>query len=186
MSPAVAAAAFQDGEGTYSRSTTRAGGKRVRRQGGTATRTEVLLPLDQWPCAGRANGRVNEVQKTACCLSTDVEEPRHRRTCQSDTGTGTEEVRCRQPATGVPRAGIFLCRGRLVFHHAARRRTGSPQARSSKAGGDSCGRASVWGRTKYECSRAKRPRSAAWLAVSVNTSQAEPGTNFQKRFGPFS
>src|SRR5438876_1758585 len=100
MSPAVAAADYQDGEGTYSRSTTRAGGKRVRRQGGTATRTEVLLALDQWPCAGCANGRVNEVQKTACCLSTDVDELRHGRTCPATQEPATRKAGA--PAAGNP------------------------------------------------------------------------------------
>src|SRR5207253_7609688 len=117
LSPAVAAAAFQDGEGTYSRSTTRAGGKRVRRQGGTATRTEVLLALDQWPCAGRANSRVNEVQKTACCLSTDVEELRHGRACLRHRNR--EEGGCagsRQPCSScwhlsMSRAARFPSRG---------------------------------------------------------------------------
>ena len=37
---------------------------------------------------------------------------------------------------------------------------------------------------KYECSRAKRPRRAAWLQVSVRAIQAEPGGKVQMRFGP--
>ena len=68
--------------------------------------------------------------------------------------------------------------------YAARPSTGVPHAFASNAAGDSSGSAKAEGATKYECSKAYRPRNTAWLVVSVKQSQAELGGKDQYRFLP--